>query len=136
MLRRTFVGLAATLLLPGCARSSGQPGPTPSFSNVITREELQQLDVRNLYDAIQQLRPRWLKVLSGPRSFSLETGIVVFQEEALLGDTEVLRRMGPEGVYSIRYLDGTTAKATLSGLGGQHVEGAIIVSLRPPRPNH
>lgn len=109
-------------------------GPRPSTSNVITRAEIEAVDVRNAYDVVQRLRPRWLIVRSGPRSFGMETEVVVFQDEMLLGNQEALERIGTEGIYTIRYLDGATAKATLPGIGGRHVQGAIIISLRPPEP--
>jgi hypothetical protein len=41
--------------------------------------------------------------------------------------------MGVEGVYEIRYLDGATAQATLAGIQDRHVQGAIVVYMRPPR---
>jgi hypothetical protein len=126
------------LAVPAFACASGsteqQTSPSP-FANVITREELQELDVRNVYDAIERLRPRWLQVRSGMRSFTMETEIVVFQDGVFLGGPEVLQRMGIEGIYTVRYLDGPTAKATLPNLGTRHVQGAIVVSLRPPAPD-
>ena len=94
------------------------------------------MDVRNLYEAIDRLRPRWLQVRSGMRSFTMETEVVVFQDEVFLGGPEVLERMGVEGVFSVRYLDGPTAKASLPNLGNRHVQGAIIISLRPPPPDN
>ncbi len=120
-----------------CASSGSSPRQEANpFATVITREDLQQLDVRTAYDAIERLRPRWLQVRGGMRSFSMETEVVVFQDEMFLGNQEVLQRMGTEGIYSIRYLDGPTAKASLPGLGSRHVQGAIIVSMRPPtNPN-
>ncbi len=129
---RVAVAIAATLLLVGCASaSSGGGDPRPDRS-VITRAELNDVDVRNLYEAIDRLRPRWLLVRGGPRSFSMETEIVVFQDQAYLGDHDVLRRMGTEGVTEIRHLDGSTASASLPGMSGRHIAGAIIVSMRAP----
>lgn len=129
---RPAVLLAGALGVSACAsHAPGGQGPRPSYSNTITREELRQLDGRTAYDAIRQLRPRWLQVPGGPRSFSIETEIVVFQDGALLGTDDVLKQMGVEGIYSIRYMDGTTAKAALPGLGGRHLEGAILISMRP-----
>ncbi len=115
-----------------CGPRSSEGGPKPSYSDVITREELQALQVRTAYEAIQQLRPRWLQVYGGPRSFSIETEVVVFQDQAQLGNQDVLKLMGTDGIYQIRYLDGVTAKASLPGLGDRHLQGAIIVSMRPP----
>ena len=130
--------LVLALAFPALACASGssqeQSAPSP-FANVITREELRELDVRNVYDAVERLRPRWLQVRGGMRSFTMETEVVVFQDEVFLGNPDVLQRMGVEGIFSIRYLDGPTAKATLPNLGNRHVQGAIIVSMRPPSDN-
>ena len=128
-----------TILIAGANRTHASPtrapetpGLRPSISNVITREELQRLDARTRYQAIQQLRPRWLQVVGGPRSFSIETAVVVFQDNMQLGTQDVLKQMGVEGIYTIRYMDGTTAKASLPGLGDRHLQGAILISMHPP----
>ena len=131
MLRR--VSSVLTILVPAalaCASSSHQEGPRPSYSNVITRQELQQVQARTLYEAIRQLRPRWLQVPGGPRSFSMETTIAVFEDQTYLGTTDELQRMGTEGIYSIHYMDGVTAKASLTGIPG-HIQGAIIIVRHP-----
>jgi hypothetical protein len=99
---------------------------------VLTRAELQEAGVRNAYEAVERLRPRWLWVRSGMRSFELDTEVVVFQEQLLLGNQEALQRIGIDGIYEIRYLDGATAKATLPGLGNRHVQGAIVIYMSPP----
>lgn len=129
---RLSVALILVLSLGACARPPQDQGLQPSYSSVITADELQQLSTRTLYEAISQLRPRWLQVVGGPRSFNMETGIAVFEDQAYLGTPDVLRRMGTEGVYTIRYMDGATAKASLTGIPG-HIEGAIIISMHPPR---
>ncbi len=123
--------LAALPALLACASGSGFEAPRTS-SNVITRAELAEIDVRNAYEAVHRLRPRWLLVRGGPRSFSSETDVVVFQDETFLGTLDALERLGTEGIYTIRYLDGPTAQATLSGIRNRHIQGAIVVSLRPP----
>lgn len=132
-LKGSWVAVVALGALACGARSAGDGQPRPSYSDVITREELQALQVRTAYEAIQQLRPRWLQVLGGPRSFSIETEVVVFQDQALLGNPDILKTLGTEGIYSIRYLDGVTAKASLTGLGDRHLQGAIVISMHPPR---
>jgi hypothetical protein len=130
---RVSIAVAATLGALACgARSNSEGQPRPSYSNIITREELQALQARTAYEAVQQLRPRWLQVSGGPRSFSIETEVVVFQDEMQMGNQDALKTMGTEGIYSIRYMDGVTAKASLPGLGDRHLQGAIIVSMRPP----
>ncbi len=124
--------LAAALpVMVACAPSgSGLEGPRRS-SNVITREELAELDVRNAYEAIDRLRPLWLKVRAGARSFQTTTEVAVFQDDMYLGSLDVLERMGTEGIYRMRYVDGPTAQATLSGIQDRHIQGAIIIYMRP-----
>jgi hypothetical protein len=134
MVRKPFYALVMALpLLWGCARqtrSGSTPGPR---TDIITRDQITELGgVRNLYDVVERLRPRWLVVRSGMRSFSMETDVVVFQGQMFLGTQDALRNLGTEGVYEIQYLDGATAKATLPGLGDRHVQGAIVVHMSPP----
>ena len=82
----------------------------------------------NLYEAVARLRPRWLDVRGGTRSFTTETEIVVYQNSVLLGGLDNLRQMSPEIAVEIQWMDGTLATATLPGLiSGRHVSGAIVV---------
>jgi len=90
--------------------------------------------VRTLYDVVQRLRPRWLEIRAGDRSFAIGTGratIVVFQDQSYLGDVEYLKQIAPDLAYELKWLDGPTASSTLPGLGSQHVAGAIIIRTRP-----
>ena len=133
--RIQYLAVAALPALLACASSSSESGGTTPrpFSNVLTRAELQEVDARNAYEAIDRLRPRWLMVRGG-RSINVETDIVVYQERSYLGTVAegVLERIGTEGIYEIRYLDGTTAKATLLGISDRHVQGAIIIYMSQP----
>jgi hypothetical protein len=133
-LRSQYLLAAAVGVVVACASSSGGEGVRPD-SRVISRAELNDLmemGVRNLYEAISRERPRWLVVRGGMRSFSTETAIPVFQDQTYLGGLDVLERMGVEGVYEVRYIDGPTAQATLAGIQDRHVEHAIVVYMRPP----
>ena len=129
-IRLQLVLAVALPVMVACASGSRFETPRTS-SSVITRAELAEIDVRNAYEAVQRLRPRWLLV-RGPRSFSGETDVVVFQDETFLGTLDALERLGTEGIYLIRYVDGPTAQATLAGIRDRHIQGAIIVSMRPP----
>jgi hypothetical protein len=129
-IRFQLVLAAALPLMVACVSGSGLDAPRPS-SSVITRTELVDIDVRNVYEAIDRLRPLWLRVRGGARSFDTPTQVAVFQDDTYLGSLDVLERMGTEGIYSIRYVDGPTAQATLSGIGNRHIQGAIVISMRP-----
>lgn len=128
---RTCAFAALLPILQACG-SSGSGGQTPNpYTGPITQAELQDAGARDAYEAVQRLRPRWLVVRS-MRSFSIETQVVVFQDKLYLGNQDELRRIGLEGIYSIEYVDGATAQATLPGLRDLHVEGAIIIHMSPP----
>lgn len=128
-IRFQLVLAAALPVMVACASGSGLQPPRLS-SSVITRAELAEIDVRNAYEAVERLRPRWL-VVRGGRSFSTTTQVAVFQDDMFLGDVDALERMGTEGIYTIRYVDGPTAQATMSGIADRHIQGAIVVSMRP-----
>ncbi len=120
--------LVVGLLVSGCAstKSTG----SGSRSDLLTREEIMETGATNLHDVISRLRPRWLTVRS-TRSFNMETEIVVFQDQMLLGGPDALRQLVPEVAYEIQYMDGARATASLPGLmSGRHIEGAIIVRTR------
>ena len=126
----TAVLFLLALVVTACATSGER---TRYRSDFLTREEILSVDVGNLYEVVQRLRPRWLTAerRAGDRSFGLETGVVVFQNQTFLGDINVLRQYGPSVAYSLRWMDGATASASLPGLGASHVAGAIIIGTSP-----
>jgi hypothetical protein len=133
---RLLFGLAV-LVLPavvgatGCSTSRGDLGEVRTAFEDITAEELHDARVPTLYEAIERLRPRWLVLRAARRSFEVQTEIVVFQDQSYIGNPGALRRIGTEGVRSVRYVDGATASASLPGLGSRHVSHAIVYSMRP-----
>lgn len=128
MTRRAFVAVVpiAFVTAAGCA-SSGNGGGS-SDRNLLTREEMSEISANNVYEAVERLRPRWLQIRAA-RSLIGSTEIVVFMNRSLLGGPDVLRQFNPSNVARLRYLDGPTASAQLSGLGGRAVEGAIIIEV-------
>ncbi len=119
-----------TLVVAACA-TTGEG--TRTNYNVITNEELNAITTATtLYEVVDQLRPRWLTARA-PRNFGGAGDIVVYQDQAYLGSPDILRQFSREVVYSLRYLDGATASASLPGLGGRHVAGAIILLTAPDR---
>lgn len=128
--RPTLLAMFAFTLLAGCAAAATEGGATARANpNLITREELANVGVANLYDAIQRLRPNWLR--TGP-STSLRGGggsVVVYQGTTQLGGLDALRQIAPGYPAAVRWLDGTTASNTLPGLGSRIVQGAIVIEL-------
>jgi hypothetical protein len=133
--------LAATLaVVPGCASGGAQGGAgagasastgARARSDVISQEEMAEHMSLSLFEIVQRLRPQWLSG-RGPRDV---TGggaeLFVYQDNVQMGTVETLRQMRPgPNVARLRFLDASTAGATLPGLTGRRVRGAIVVETR------
>lgn len=117
------------LFMVGCASSGETRDRERRDRNLITKEEIESVRASNMYDVIDRLRPRWLTARAPMRSFTGETDILVFQDDVRLGTIEVLRRISPESILSVQYLDSSTASSTLSGISrGRHLAGAILLT--------
>ena len=90
-----IVGLA--LSLSACASGGFSPTPGSGFSrDMITREEIAASDQTNAYDAIRDLRPRWIR----------QQSLTVYLDGALAaGGREAA---GPEGVNFLRTLSASS----------------------------
>lgn len=125
--RGTLAGcmlMGALLVMTGCA-TAGAGGGGESSRDVITRQEIQETDVSNLYEVVRRLRPTWLRVRN--KSFSKQTEIVVVRDGTVIGNVEALRDIGRDGINEIRFMDGETAAATLVGARSGYVAGAIVI---------
>lgn len=122
---RTVILLAAAVGVWGCSSLNQGPGRD---RNVISPEEIAASEARNAYELIQRLRPLWLQS-RGDRSTRLETVIVVYQDNAMLGGIDTLEGIPIEMVRSVRALDSAEA-GRLPGLGSRHVERAIMILTR------
>jgi hypothetical protein len=131
--------LSCTLaLLAGCAPATAEGGASTGAStsggsriraNVLTRAEIEGSGTTNLFDAIQRLRPAWLRNASQTNYGGGGTEIVVYQNTTLLGGPEELRRIAPGYAENVRFLDTSTAMNTLPGLGQRRIAGAIVIEL-------
>ncbi|MQA91431.1 MAG: hypothetical protein GEU90_14595 [Gemmatimonas sp.] len=124
---RLVIVLTFAVAAAGCA-SAGGAGARPD-SSVITEDELNAVFVDNLYQAIERLRPLWLRSTTS-RSINLTTEIAVVQNGAYFGPLDTLRSMPASNVTEIRYMSGSEAIARVSGIlgGGRHIEAAILVN--------
>ncbi|HST60368.1 MAG TPA: hypothetical protein VLK84_16795 [Longimicrobium sp.] len=98
--------------------------------DVITREELEQTGTANLYDAVERLRPHWMRGRGGSNLGGGGHTIVVYQNDAQLGPLEALRSLNLDFAEELRFLDSSQASNMLPGLGSRSVGGAIVI-LRP-----
>ncbi len=125
-----MLAVAAVALAAACSQNPRSGSGSPS--DHITHEELVSVSsASNLWEVVQRLRPRWLTPEGGVR-YSLESsGVVLYQDQTRLGDSDMLRQFPPDMAYELRWLDGVTAAATLPGLGSVRVNGAIVIYTRP-----
>ena len=110
------VGL--TLLAAACASGggSGESGPR-SNRNLITGEELTQVaEVDTAFDAIQRLRPNWLRGRGG-------SSPKVFIDGVQMGNAGVLRNYRVDVIRECRYIPPADASLRFgTGFGGGVIE--------------
>src|SRR5689334_7970243 len=135
---RSLLIISAAILATGCASSSaGSPGATQQSSSapsrargsrdVITQEELANLDVQTALDAVRRLRPNFLQTHGG-QSSSLMLGpqdVVVYVDNTRMGGPSARAQIPINDVKEIQYLHGTDATQRF---GTGHGSGAIIVT--------
>jgi hypothetical protein len=116
ILTRSIPSLAAILasaLLIACA--SAPPGEERSSMDSISASEIARLTVTSAYDAIQRLRPRWLRG-RGPTNFSAEVSLpVVFVDEVRFGPAQSLQSISLGDVEEMNFMsarDATTRFGT------------------------
>ena len=113
-----WVSPALMLLVVGCASPGGVS--TSSSSRTLTQAELETTREANLHDAIQRLRPQWLRErmsgLSGARRFAQ-----VYLNGSPRGGIEFLRQISLQDVADVRFLSASDAAnryGTTAGTGG------------------
>jgi hypothetical protein len=114
------------ILLCLSACSPARRGSDFGAPDRLTEAEIRSSDAGNVYDLVQQLRPRWLRE-STERSLRLDTVILVYQDGVLLGEVAAMRTYPVELVRSMRVLSAAEA-GTLPSLGSRHVERVIMIS--------
>ena len=115
------------VLIGACSQAQPEGRPTRD-RNVLTAAELERVAVETAYDAIQRLRPDFLR----PRGrLSLENPAaslpVVYLDDIRLGGPDALRTIRVADVHEIRYLSASDA-TTRYGTG--HPGGVIAVITR------
>ena len=118
---------ALLLLLLGCASSGGSGSGSSLSSGAVTRADLLETDQATLYDAIQRLRPRWLRARG--TDFSGQSLVAhVFVDGSPRGEISVLRQIRVVDITDVNFLsatDAATRYGTRVGIGG-----AILVGTR------
>ncbi|MEW5926343.1 MAG: hypothetical protein AB1941_02535 [Gemmatimonadota bacterium] len=120
-------GAGASGAAPADSAGAGRPASGRRDLSVITIEEIQRSGAMNAYEAVQRLRPLWLRSRNATANRGTPPSILVYLNGNRLGGTDMLRRMEVIPITSIRYLDAAAAMS-LPGLASMRVEGAIMIS--------
>lgn len=123
--RRIVLMLAFTTVLGGCASTGGRSN-TSGNRNVLTLEELVDTNAASIYDAIQRLRPRWLR----PRGFTstgANEGVPVYRDGVRVGGLSYLHSVQVNAVIEVHYVSASDA-TTRWGTG--NASGAIELITR------
>jgi hypothetical protein len=119
-----LIALAGAL---GCATASGGSGARGG-GNVITEQELVASNVGNAYEAVERLRPNFLRS-RGPSSLRTDVTSLptVYLGRQRYGDASALRQIPINTITQIRFF--TASEAAVS-FGMDHPNGVIEVTLK------
>jgi hypothetical protein len=136
--------LAVLALCSACGWSRSRPERRLDRA-VLTRDEMLQGNYTTVYDAVAARRSMWLRA-RGPDSFVQPSVVWVYIDGVRAGEVDVLQRLQPQLVNTVRFYDGTEATSRWgvdNGAGVIHVstwsEGAPGIPLpdstrRKPKP--
>jgi len=115
---RPVAVLFFTVLLAGCVITpeTGDPG---ADQNLLTRQEVVDSGVTNLYDAVMRLRPRWIR-----------PNTVVFMDGVSIGGTDSLREWPQDTAITMAWLDPMEAVGQLPNINPSEIAGVIVVRTR------
>lgn len=120
----TVILLTAVMAVPACT-TAGQGGSSGRQRNLITLEELEPFQQLTAFDAIQQLRPRWLQAR---RAVNVRGSGQVYPKVAVdgmpRGELGDLRTISAHAIQEIRFL--SSADAT-TRFGTGYAAGVIEI---------
>jgi hypothetical protein len=120
----TLTACAAPMTTTQQSRSMGMAG---MGREVLTAAEIVASRVTDVYQAVMQLRPEFLRrrPISQPITPFTTVSIAVYLDDMPYGSAESLRQIPLDRVRLIRYLSPTEANLKY---GGSHAAGAILVT--------
>lgn len=135
MLRRIAILMVGGTLVAGCASASSTsgdqaaPAVTRRSANLITAAELNESSASNLYQAIQMLRPNWLRGRPRGSPGAGREEVVVYLDANRYGGAASLNSLSLGGIVEIRYMDASEAT---NRFGTGHTGGAIVIRMTKP----
>ncbi len=94
--------------------------------DVLTGEQLAETQQTNEYDALRQLRPRWLRARGGGGA-TRTTTVSVYMGSQRMGTVDFLRTLDVQGVREVRFLTGSEATTMF---GTDNAGGVIVITRR------
>ena len=127
-----LAGLSLSACAAATTNSSRSTGISGMGRDVLTAAEIVASRVTDVYQAVMQLRPEFLRrrPIAQPQGSFQSTGLAVYLDDIPYGSAEALRQIPLDRVRLIRYL--SAAEASLK-FGGSHPSGAIVVTTLPRR---
>jgi hypothetical protein len=127
--RRALLVVLLLALLPAACGRPGELGRVAPNSTIITEEELGRIHVATAYDAVERLRPDFLRGRGPVSQRNPDAGrpVVYIAGVRQQGGPAVLRQVRFGDVREIQYLGGVDATTRY---GTDHAGGAILVFLR------
>jgi hypothetical protein len=122
--RKLSIGFVC-LVAAACASATQGAGST-SRPNAITREELAGLPSTNAYDAVERLRPGWLRRPTAPTVIGVNP-LLVYVDQQLVGEVDELRTISTDQIERIEFI---TAPNATNRHGTGNASGAIGITTR------
>lgn len=117
---RRAIALASLVLTASCSHTLHGPAGSRSTSNLLTAREIAATPAVDAYDAIQRLRPAFLR--SRSTASRSNAYAVVYVDGIRKGSLEALRLIRADEVAEIRYLNAMDATTRY----GMNVEAGVI----------
>ena len=124
--RLLLTGLLVFLAI-GCTTSGGGSGEPRRDRNVLTTEDMAPMDSFTAWEAVQRLRPMWMRP-GGIRNSANPAGHYphVFVDGAPYGPMDSLRNFRVANIERMQYINATDATIRY---GGQYQGGVILLTM-------
>ena len=128
MMFKSPVSIIALALVMASCSSAGTGSASSRNSNVVTAEELAEVDYLNCLEAVQRLRPNWLRV-RGQATFNRQasSGIRLYVDGRRRNNIIELENIPAADIRRMRYL---TSREATTRYGTDHGDGAILVETK------
>ena len=126
---RSLVFVMLSVAALAACSSAAQGGRQVTNQNELTIEQIRDSGARDALEAVERLRPLWLRTRS-QSSVNAPNTILVYVNTVRLGGLDALRGYPLDAVTKISFLTASEATNRLPGAGSSVVDGAIVISTR------